>query len=271
MKLKQFITGGALAATVLTLGSVQAEQDPLESVVFCKATMHKATGIERDDVSVTLSFKSTGADGRQYAIWNLGDVPLGGVADSWHAEGGPGKFEARNSGLVDAYVYLTSGNFYSQCWHTGEYGPEREDKMAVTVDDFDRVFGIPFGAVVRPAASLAAYRREGDQEASRSYCLAFTSDVEAKRPTWHMLNRWYSSTRDDQGHEVYSWREDDHAPVSEMNCIGAYMGRLTAGDSMPFDVKFWAPHDWPDKTSFYFTFKVEAASFPLWEHDRDVQ
>ena len=274
MKLKQLINGGALAATVLTLGSAQAEKDPLESVVFCKATMHTATGNEKEDVSVTLSFKSTGAGDRQYAIWNLGDVACGGVADSWHGEGGPGKFVARNSGLVDAYVYLTSShdNDYSQFWFSGKYGPERCNMMAVSDNDFERVFGGKAGTRAWPSASLEAYRRESDQYASLSYCLAFTSDVEARRPTWHMLNRCYSSDgRDEQGNSVYAWRENNHASVSQMRWIGAYMGRLTAGDSMPFDVKLWAPRQWPEGMPFYFTFKVEAASFPLWEHDLEVQ
>ena len=57
MKLKQLINGGALAATVLTIGSAQAEQDPRESVVFCKATIMRLDNFdERNDVSVTLPF-----------------------------------------------------------------------------------------------------------------------------------------------------------------------------------------------------------------------
>ena len=37
MKLQQLINGGALAATVLTLGSAQAEErNPYDGIVFCK-------------------------------------------------------------------------------------------------------------------------------------------------------------------------------------------------------------------------------------------
>lgn len=78
-------------------------------------------------------------------------------------------------------------------------------------------------------------------------------------PTWHMLNRFYDGV----------WRDEESEDHLNSGYIGAYMGYLPAGDYMPFDVKFWAPREWTGAMGF--TFRVEAASFPLWEHDRGIE
>ena len=51
--------------------------------------------------------------GNPVTIWNVGNVPAGGVADSWHGEGGPGRFTAKNTGNVKAYFYITTGSSHS--------------------------------------------------------------------------------------------------------------------------------------------------------------
>ena len=273
MKLKQLVTGGALAATVLTIGSAQAEENPYEGIVFCKAQITKINGEDEDDISVTLPFTTTGSDGQEYTHWNLGKVPAGGVADSWHSKGGPGKFVTHNDGNVGAYIYLTSHaeNYLGNVWHDGgQYGPSSSSgwKPSPVEQDFEIAFETIFGGGAdrywaAPTHSLQHWQHDG-----RLYCLAFTRDINAKLPTWHMLNRCYWSRRDEQSGYTYSaWDE------SEDVCnpyIGAYMGYLRAGEYMPFDVKFWAPR-MNSEVTMGFTFRVEAASFPLWEHDRDVQ
>ena len=277
MKLKQLITGGALAATVLTLGSAQAEEKgPYEGVVFCKAQIVMHTGSDMTDISVTLPFTTTGSDGQEYTHWNLGKVPAGGVADSWHSEGGPGKFVAHNNGAVGAYIYLTSsGDDYQQgdIWYdNGQYGLSRGTSASggiLGADEIDQAFENVFGEVqrywARPTHSQGRWRR-GPEE--NLYCLAFTRDINAKLPTWHMLNHWYWSSYNDQDGYTYSAWEEREDGGSDY--IGAYMGYLAAGDYMPFDVKFWAPRR-NSEVTMGFTFQVEAASFALWEHDADVQ
>lgn len=260
MKLKQLITGGALAATVLTLGSAQAEQNPYEGIVFCKAQM---TEIQNDasDLSVTLPFTTTGMDGKEYTHWNLGEIPPRGVADSWHSEKGPGKFVAHNNGRVGAYIYLTSaelGNSYPTNWYSQGPQPTRGvDLPSIGSNKMGEVFGDPMPIdLINPVSSLAAWRKYENKD---SYCLAFTLDMKAKNPTWRMLDHWCNGS---------TWFKDDGA-TNPRTYIGAYMGHLDAGEYMPFDVKFWAPDLIHNRVGF--TFKVEAASFPLWEHDVDVQ
>ena len=267
MKLKQLITGGALAATVLTLGSVQAEQNRYDGVVFCKANI-VATQNPEDTISITLPFSTNPTDGEQYTYWNLGAVPAGGVADTWHGEGGPGRFVAHNNGGMGAYVYLTSsrGNGYER-WNEPRYVD------AYNFIDNNVVFE---GTVsIFPTPSLQRWRHEIDQNL---YCLAFSRDVERKIPTWHMLNMF--SPSGDAFNSEWIPGDFEHDTHSVM-CIGAYMGYLDPGDYMPFDVKFWAPRVSSDNVrdnynGYYsngvnFTFMVEAAPFPLWEHDADVQ
>ena len=99
-------------------------------------------------------------------------------------------------------------------------------------------------------------------------------------PTWHMLDMWNvdgsNLAMNSDGHCF--WRPADAWQGEWINYVGAYMGYLDAGEYMPFDVKFWAPRSAPSgdgnvyhENNVNFTFMVEAAPFPLWEHDADVQ
>ena len=277
MKLKQLITGGALAATVLTLGSAQAEErNPYEGIVFCKVQITEVQEGDPMSVSVTLPFTTKGHDGREYTHWNLGKVPAGGVADSWHSEGGPGKFVAYNNG-AGAYIYLTSSgyDYLGNTWmNNNRYegydysGPHIHwSNPAPYIDEaFNDIFGALEYGWMRPMHSLKKWQlRGGGYE--NCYCLAFTRDMDGKLPTWHMLNRWYWQQEDD-GRYYSAWEDKEDG---ESGYIGAYMGYLPAGEYMPFDVKFWAPHNTNDGNPVGFTFRVEAAAFPLWEHDIEVQ
>lgn len=290
MKLKQLINGGALAATVLTLGSAQAE-NPYDGVVFCKATIAYAEEGEPGAVSVTLPFTTTGRDGLQYTWWNLGTVVAGGVADSWHSEGGPGRFVAHNNGRSGAYIYLTSSAYdVYACWWYGETSDVFPKTIDMDLEAYNQIYGNRFGDVVAvPSSSIQRWRNDD----SRSYyCLAFTRDMATKMPTWHMLNRSYVQEEwpyndslwcvGDDSQDVEGWDRARGTEASDNGgYIGAYMGYLDAGEYMPFDVKFWAPrkmldnyneNQWVDAYgNVQFTFKVEAAAFPLWEHDVSVQ
>ena len=283
MKLKQLINGGALAATVLTLGSAQAGMNPNEGVVFCKATIMRSDNFdERNDVSVTLPF----TEGRDYTYWNLGNVPAGGVADSWHSEGGPGRFVAENTGRVGAYIYMTSGKANTGWWSLGS-GEQRISNPGA-ISDISRITEEIFNGnawqSIGPSSSLLRWKKQVTHYAQRWYCLAFTRDEKVKTPTWHMLNRSYDrqNSRWVEGECGSDTRYSEYIASKEANdqgYIGAYMGYLPAHDFMSFDVKFWAPWttmtndngETMDQSGAFFTFQVEAASFPLWEHDADIQ
>ena len=112
MKAKQ-IKRAVLAAAILA-GAGVAYGDyyytNANTVVYCKATIVDGGGNQL--VSVTLPPTEGYYDGagNPLTYWNVGNVPAGGVADSWHGEGGPGRFTAHNEGNVGAYVYVTSGS-----------------------------------------------------------------------------------------------------------------------------------------------------------------
>ena len=264
MKLKQLITGGALAATVLTIGTAQAEENNYEGIVFCKAIVVDPAQYDNESfISVTLPFTTTGKEGEQYTHWNVGKVPAGGVADSWHGNGKHGKFVTHNDGGVGAYVYLTSSN-RGYCGRWSQNSENRPCEEGVWQEPDNNQFLDVFGdsAVMRiwPTVSLNRWRR-GDGD----YCLAFTCDMDASNPTWHLLSRGYQYRNGGSGSYV-EWTEDEE---NGYDYIAAYMGYLPAGDYMPFDVKFWAPRELYGPV--HFTFKVEAAAFPLWEHDIEVK
>ena len=287
MKLKQLINGGALAATVLTLGSAQAE-NYYDGIVFCKATIVQPGSVGPHSVSVTLPFTTTGQTGLQYTWWNLGSVVAGGVADSWHSEGGPGRFVAHNSGRVGAYIYLTSSAYDCYAYRWNGNGGQGEDvvqsgSIEINDEDYRKIYGDEGDMNVIPSSSVQRWRND---EQHSYYCLAFTRDVEAKMPTWHMLNRSYAADRwwvGDDGNDEEAWYVAEQSERANNGYVGAYMGYLDIGEHMPFDVKFWAPKRmrdpndssedrWTDAYgNAHFTFKVEAAAFPLWEHDVSVQ
>ena len=83
------------------------------AVVYCKATISGNAAIN-PVVSVTLPPTEGYYDveGNPLTYWNVGNVPAGGVADSWHEEGGPGRFTARNNGNVGSYFYVSTGYSY---------------------------------------------------------------------------------------------------------------------------------------------------------------
>lgn len=261
------IKQAVLAATLLAgIGMAYAEESALH-VVFCKATVVDGGENERY-VSVTLP-PTEGYydnDGNPLTYWNVGDVVAGGVTDSWHGEGGPGRFTARNEGNVGAYCYVTtSGNEYSKFTGDSDWdgGGQVEDTSGST-DFWSRVdtgmFGNYGNKLNFPHISPREMRMYGD--GVLSYHLAFTTDTTAKVPTWHSLDHRY------MGGTYWITEEGVAGPHSE---VAGYMGYVEAGDYLTFDLKFWAPREVSSGNSLLFTFCVEASPFPLWEHDRVVE
>lgn len=243
----------ALAAAIVAGAGVAHGVESALQVVYCKATITGSDG--EDIVSVTIPPTDGYFDGNgnPLTFWNVGNVPAGGVADSWHQEGGPGRFTARNAGNVGAYFYVTtSGWDYCKFQNTGSSGSG--------TNVWEHVNSSIFGEVARlcsPSISPSELRRWNKPS---SYHLAFTTDTMAKVPTWHSLDHRFDGAM---------WSTDESS--SGENEVAGYMGYVDAGDYLTFDLKFWAPRDWTNGASLLFTFCVEASAFPLWEHGRAVE
>lgn len=90
-----------------------------------------------------------------------------------------------------------------------------------------------------------------------AYHLAFTTDTNAKVPTWHSLDKRFSGGNMNFGANKYN------------STIVGFMGTVIPGDYLTFDLKFWA-HPRAQSPAI-FTFCVEASQFPLWDHGHIVE
>ena len=269
--MKTLNTALAAFASALILGgggAANAAESALH-VVFCKATI--AGNYNRDYISVTLPPTDGYFDnqGNPLTFWDVGRVPVGGVADSWHADGGPGRFTARNESNCGAYVYVTtSGDSYQRFYgKNGGNGEYYCSGTAASTNVWGYVERGQFGCIEmlrNPAISPAELRRWGEDYGS--YHLAFTTDVTAKVPTWHSLDHRYNGNR---------WTTEELSNASDAMAyeVAGYMGYVDAGDYITFDLKFWAPTWWDNSEDMpvLFTFCVEAAPFRLWDHGRAVE
>ena len=254
MKTNQ-IKRAALAAAILAGAGVAYGVESALQVVYCKATIMGSGGEDVVSVTIPPTDGYFDSNGNPLTFWNVGNVPEGGVADSWHQEGGPGRFTARNAGNVGAYFYVTtSWNNYSKFQNTGSSGSG--------TDVWEHVDSSIFGegaSLYHPSISPSELRRWNDP---LSYHLAFTTDTMAKVPTWHSLDHRYTGSG-------WSTEVQENSQPAE---VAGYMGYVDAGDYLTFDLKFWAPpHGWSNGDGLLFTFCVEASAFPLWEHGRAVE
>lgn len=233
------------------------------AVVYCKATISGNAEYDNPVVSVTLPPTEGYYDeeGNPLTYWNVGNVPAGGVADSWHGEGGPGRFTARNNGNVGSYFYVSTGYSYQIGARDNEQRGNYFDPWYVVHPD---TFGCEeYERLYHPLVSPRG-RRAGDE-----YHLAFTTDVTAKVPSWHSLDHgWTRGSWNGYEWTGSSWSTDDNQSYEQ---ISGYMGYVDAGDYLTFDLKFWAPHECSKGESLFFTFCVEASEFPLWDHGRAVE
>lgn len=247
-----------LLAGLLVLGAVGAAPadslTQLPAVVYCKARLLDS-GEQSGDVVLSVELPPTPGfldpEGNPVTVWNVGDVVRGSVADTWHS-GGPGYFTARNAGNVGAYVYVmavseieASGNPYPNAPYPG-------GQM------YEHLFpGVGPFWFVRPKPSP----RDGqigdspDEASPMDYHLALTQDVTAIAPTWRPL-------------EHVSYLNGTLYTSSIERQCSAYLAWMPVGEYQPFDLKFWAPANGPTGDPLGFVFRVEAATFPLWEHDR---
>ena len=250
------IKHAALAAAIFAgVGMAYGVESALQ-VVYCKATIMNSGGNEYVSVTIPPTEGYYDNAGNPLTYWNVGNVPAGGVADSWHQEGGPGRFTARNAGNVGAYFYVTTSGEYYNKFSGNPIAGIHEGVMGVWSEYVVNVVGGKT-VLLNPSISPSELRRWDDP---LSYHLAFTTDTMAKVPTWHSLDHRHDG---DWSTEAYDGPREDE--------VAGYMGYVDAGDYLTFDLKFWAPRGWPNGGNLLFTFCVEASAFPLWEHSRAVE
>lgn len=254
------IKRAALAAAIVAGAGMAHGVESALQVVFCKATITGNAGNDIVSVTIPPTDGYFDSNGNPLTFWNVGNVPAGGVADSWHQEGGPGRFTARNEGNVGAYFYVTTSG-----WDYSKFSGSRNGDIFVNggysghTNFWNRIPPDIFGSgagLGSPSISPSELRRWNDP---LSYHLAFTTDTMAKVPTWHSLDHRYDGS--DWSTEAQGNTQSDE--------VAGYMGYVDAGDYLTFDLKFWAPVR--QNGNALFTFCVEASAFPLWEHGRAVE
>lgn len=234
---------GALLVLAGFVGDTAAQETKIDAIVYCKAIITPSGDMTDPVLAVELPPTPGRVDpnGNPVTIWELGEVAAGGVADSWH-DGGPGLFQVRNVGNVSAYVYVTAmsaAEFMNEPSFVWEW-VFGSDPMSSHPRPQSRIAEVP-GEPVAPPEGM-------------SFHLALTTDVTAVAPTWSPL-----------GHCSYY---QNGVPYWLDRQCSAYLAWMPAGEYQPFDLKFWAPLGGLPPEPFGFAFRVEAASFPMWEHDR---
>ena len=252
MLIKRAVLAAAMVAGAAAYANYDENSTPLH-VVYCKAAITPGAGSGWTNISVTLPATEGYYDryGNPITYWNVGEVSAGGVVDSWHQEGGPGRFTAKNVGNCGIYLYVRS---CSENYHS--------ESLPRNIFPWDDVNPDIFGDGMRqcyPCSSLQMWRHS----VVGFYHLAFTTDVTAKVPTWHSLAYCLVC----QCNHSYGWHKCDGG----YDDVAAYMGYLEAGEYLPFDMKLWAPRGYNGAFNMLFTFCVEASPFPLWDHGRAVE
>ena len=247
------IKRAALAAAIVAGAGMAHGVESALQVVYCKATIMGSDGGDVVSVTIPPTDGYFDQEGNPLTFWNVGNVPAGGVADSWHQDGGPGSFTARNAGNVGAYFYVTTSE--------GVYSKFSGNGGTINTNFLENVGSSIFGGgdwLWSASISPSELRRWNDQ---LTYHLAFTTDTMAKVPTWHSLDHRYTGS---------GWSTEAYEGPRGGEVAG-YMGYVDAGDYLTFDLKFWAPCDRNTAGNKLFTFCVEASAFPLWEHSRAVE
>ncbi len=141
-----WIAFAALAMLALTSPTAKADTGS-NLYMWCSAT------ISTNNSYGVLAIELPNTPGYTNFVWIMGNVPYGGVKDSFY-DGGPGMFKVKNVGGSAAYVYL---------------------------ETFCLLTALPFVAEWRAQAAPPVTD-------SFHYCLALATNVMAVAPTWKPLN-----------------------------------------------------------------------------------
>ncbi len=243
----------AAALTVTVAAGLHAGTTYNNAIVFCKATIQESGQMSGNyllSVELPPTPGYTDPDGNPVTIWNVGNVPAGGVADTWH-DGGPGYFTVRNTGNVGSFVYVV-----------GIARNEYNDVPAGGTWDYQAVLGHLFG-YGPPQLFPRPEPFTPESYGGETYHLALTTDVTARAPTWRSLDH---VSRPGLGYPQAGW--DYQSDPLSFQC-SAYLSWMPPGEYQPFDLKFWGPAEFTVWNGpVFFVFRVEASAFPRWEHDR---
>lgn len=221
-----------------------------DGVIYCKASV-----VETTDTILSVYLPPTSGyvdcQGNPATVWNIGNVPHGGVADTFFSDKGPGAFQVKNDGTCAAFVYVTTGN---GDWY---------DDGQLYYDSLQSIFGVVSRLDPQPAD---IYRdgipyREG-------YRLAVSTEVTGKVPDWRPLN-WMRSVATLEFRAFASGENVKNYPDFGGNCY-QYLSYLAPGETQLFDLKFWAPDyniDHADEYALGFVVVLQASEFRAWPHD----
>jgi hypothetical protein len=176
--------------------------------------------------------------------WNIGRIPIGGVADSWY-DGGPGKFRIKNTGNVPAYVHIFAASESEMMSHDG---------WTAWMMPTDKT----------PPMLPSGWDPEWGGHHLPWYALAVAVNVLDVAPRWNVLNQFYYSFDHDSPYP-------EPPPMNVSPTFGRVLGRAQPGEIMVFDLKFWAPQngsEWMDGLNetdpIGKLVRFEAATFPRW-------
>lgn len=256
--------GMALAAAIAAAATpAMAETDRTDSVIFCKVAFTINDGGDAIlSVTIPATEGATDYDGRPTRIWNLGNVMVGGVYDSFY-NGGPGYFQVQNNGTLPAFVYVSTG------FGTGEIDGGEVDADFYYYSAM-QLWGDNCGSSLFPVA-LPKFQID----AQSRYALAVSTDVTALVPAWQPLS-WVRNVSTGQFVDAATAiRGDGYDYVFlgggmqvEEGCHYAYLGYMPIGETQLFDLKFWAPTYYIWDISGWFVVRIEASAMKLWDHDR---
>ena len=279
------IRNAAIAALILgTAAAAHAERTYNDAVIFGNVTLRGAMDSEEAYLSVTIP-TTDGAfdiDGRPTTIWNLGTVMASGVYDSFY-HGGPGYFRVENTGNYPAYVYVSTGTYFTPRFNGSDDRSSGYSYSEVAMRLFD-----PYGLVdyreMEPVAAPKFLSCEWGQD-GYVYALAVSTDVTALVPMWRPLSWFWVEDYDGynsigkmvDGSTARSFDGEEYCFTVE-GCVWrssdlmAYLAHMPVGETQLFDLKFWAPpNNWHDQSELlnrWFIIRIEASAVKLWDHDQ---
>jgi hypothetical protein len=242
MRTSSMMVAGACAVAAMVAGLAPMAQADTNVYIWCTAQIYQPGAPGKPDAYMSLELPKDPIAGE--AWWNIGQLPLGGVADSWY-DGGPGKFRIKNSGNVACYIHifaasdLESYNHATSGWQP--YG----------IQPTDRVPPAPPSWADWPQATNEPW-----------FALAVAVNVLDVAPRWNVLDQFLPHSNE-YGFDI-------------SHTFGKVLGQAMPGEYLVFDLKFWAPQaiggmPYIQTADMAKLVRFEAAAFPRWPMDTWVR
>ena len=242
--------------------NVQAEEYK-DGVIYCKATIASS---DTEVLSVYLPPTPGCVDhqGSPTTVWNVGNVPSGGVADTFFSDKGPGAFQVKNDGNRAAFVYVITG-----CPTSGFYAYDTRPGAPAGISNANAVSEegliFLFGEMINHMMPQPVDEYRNGVPFRSGYRLAVSTDVTGKVPNWRPLNWMYVKPTDAWEFREFQTGQDFWNWSTTEKCY-QFLSYLAPGETQLFDLKFWAPSDHPSE-SIGFVVVLQASQFRLWQHD----